>query len=510
MGKQSRVLTEIIVNTTASETRVAIMEDHRLVEFFAEREESARIVGNLYKGRVNAVLPGMQAAFVDIGLEKTGFLHVSDMILDDVEGDERTTRSRKVPRNVSIDQLLRKGQEILVQVTKEPIGTKGPRITTQVSLPGRFVVVMPNVTHIGVSRKIEDRDERTRLRALVEEVSPKGYGVIVRTVGKKTDERAIKTDIETLITKWKRIQGAYARKSTPSLLHQDAELTTGIIRDIFTDEVDRLIIDSKTEYKAIIKYLQSISPELIDRVVNYEEEAPIFDAYEIEAEIEKALSPKIWLRKGGYIIVDHAEALVAIDVNTGRFTGDKNQEETIVQTNIEAAKEVARQLRLRDAGGIIVIDFIDMEREDNKAKVINTLRDALLRDRAKTRTFTVSDLGLVEMTRQRVRPSLLHYFSSNCPHCGGSGKRLSLASLAAKVDRLLRRTGTYCEDKNVEIQLNPELAHFFDESEKDRLEGIRKRYGLEALITANAGLDREEVRIFSRPSGQELTDKVQF
>ncbi len=518
MGRDDKVYSEIIINASPNEMRVAIMEDHRLVEFFAERADSMRQVGNICKGRVNAVLPGMQAAFIDIGQEKTAFLHVSDMIVTDPEtndaaeqgGRRSGSRSRKIPRGVSIDNLLKKGQEIMVQITKEPIGTKGPRVTTQVSLPGRYLVLMPNVSHLGVSRKIEDRNERTRLRQLLGEVVPKGYGAIMRTVGIGRDKHHFEADIKGLTRIWKKAQAAYAKMTAPAILHKELELTTGLIRDIFNEDVDRLIIDSKDHVTQAHAYLNATSPELIDRVTLYEEETPLFDAYEIESEIEKTLSSKIWLKRGGYIIIDHAEALVAIDVNTGRFTGDKDQEETITQTNVEAAREVARQLRLRDMGGIIVIDFIDMEKESNREKVSDTLRRALRRDRAKTKTFRISDLGLVEMTRQRVRPSLMQYFSSNCPHCGGTGRRLSLASLAAKVERLLRRVATYCNEKRIVVHLHPELAGFFEEGELNRLEGIQKRYDLDVEIHQNAGHEREEVRIFAKKSGQELTQKVVF
>lgn len=515
MSRDHSVHAEIIVNASPSETRIAIMEDHRLVEFFAERADSARQVGDIFKGRVNAVLPGMQAAFIDIGLEKTAFLHVSDMVVTDPDMLEEGARSkgdrrsRKIPRGVSIENLLKKGQEIMVQMTKEPIGTKGSRVTTQISLPGRYVVLMPNVKHLGISRKIDDSAERSRLRDLIQELVPETFGVIVRTVGATKKKRQFVADVRFLEKTWRRIQGAYARQSCPSLLHKEVGLTTGLIRDLFNEDVDRLIIDSKQEFKQIQSYLRSTSPELKDRVVLYDEETPIFDAYEIESEIEKTLSPRAWLKRGGYIIIDHAEALVAIDVNTGRYTGEKNQEETIFHTNMEAAKEIARQLRLRDMGGIIVIDFIDMEKEQNREKVIDALRDALRRDRAKTKAFRVSDLGLVEMTRQRVRPSLLHYFSSACPHCRGTGKRLSIQSLALKVERLLRRVATYCNENKVVVHLHPELALYFEENKEAHLPGIESRYHLKVEIKPDGSAGWEDVRIFSS-RGQELTDKVTF
>ena len=518
MARNESIFTEIIVNASPNETRVAILENHNLVEFLAERAESARQVGDIFKGRVNAVLPGMQAAFIDIGLEKTAFLHVSDMVVPDSDSidsigedsDAGERRARKVPRGMSIEGLLKKGQEIMVQVTKEPIGTKGPRVTTQISIAGRYVVLMPGSPQVGISRKIENREDRSRLREMIKEILPPGAGVIIRTVGEGKQKGQFVADIRYLTQLWKKIQKAYTHMPCLSVLHKEVGLTTGLIRDLFNEDVDRLIIDSKQEHKQIQTYLQLISPELKDRIHLYKEETPIFDAYEIESEIEKTLSNRSWLKAGGYIILDQTEALVAIDVNTGRYTGEKNQEETIFRTNMEAAKEIGRQLRLRDIGGIIVIDFIDMERESNRAKVLETLREELKRDRSRTKTFRVSELGLVEMTRQRVRPSLLHYFSSPCPHCKGTGKRLSLASLAMKVEGLLRRVSSYCSEKKVVVAVHPELAVYFLEGSSGRLGAIEKRYKLSVEIRDDDSLDREEIRIFDRKSGKELTDQVLF
>ncbi|RPJ41424.1 MAG: Rne/Rng family ribonuclease [Candidatus Latescibacterota bacterium] len=518
MARDKSIYSEIIVNASPNETRVAILENHLLVEFLAERADAARQVGDIFKGRVNAVLPGMQAAFVEIGLEKTAFLHVSDMVMPDAEsmetfaeaGDRPEPPARKVPRGVSIEGLLKKGQEIMVQVTKEPIGTKGPRVTTQISLAGRYLVLMPRMPQVGVSRKIENREDRARLRETVHGVLPAGMGAIVRTVAEGKQKRHFVSDIRYLTGVWKKIEEANERMPCPSLLHKEVGLTTGLIRDLFTEDVDRLILDSRREHKQVLTYLQSTSPELRSRVHLYKEDTPIFDAYEIENEIQKTLSSKIWLKAGGYIVIEQAEALVAIDVNTGRYTGEKDQEETIVRTNLEAAREIPRQLRLRDVGGIIVIDFIDMEKESNREKVLETLRDALKRDRSRTKTFRVSELGLVEMTRQRVRPSLLHYFSSPCPHCGGTGKRLSLATLAMKVERLLRRVSSYCDEKKVVVKLNPEVAVTFLEGGAGRLEEIEKRYRLSVEVQDDPSLGREEIRVFGRRSGKELTDQVVF
>ncbi|MGD8395790.1 MAG: Rne/Rng family ribonuclease, partial [Candidatus Eiseniibacteriota bacterium] len=396
---------EIVINADPHETRIAILEDGDLVELLFERPDRRRIVGDIYKGKINAVLPGMQAAFVELGLERTGFLHASDLAtarpklaegadVDDEEsesgggnGGRRRGRFRgRRPRRSGdhapprIEEHLKVGQEILVQVTKEPIGTKGPRITQQISLPGRYLVYMPFLEHLGISRRIADRDERVRLRDILQKIRPRQGGIIVRTVGEGRDARHFKADTAFLGKMWKDIQSRSKRLKAPALLHQEMALTTGMIRDLFTEEVDRLIIDSKREHKAILSYLRSYAPELRGRVELFEDEVPIFDKFGIEAEIEKTFERKIWLKRGGYIIIDHTEAMVCIDVNTGRYIGKTSQEETILRTNLSAAREVARQVRLRDIGGIIVTDFIDMEELANRRAVLDELRNHLKRD----------------------------------------------------------------------------------------------------------------------------------
>ena len=374
----------IVINADPHETRIAILEDNELVELLVERGDKRRHVGDIYKGRVNAVLPGMQAAFVEIGLPKTAFLHASDLSenadIDDFDGDDEEGGSRGGGGRRSrrpapkIEDHLKKGQEIVVQVTKESIGTKGPRVTQQVSLPGRFTVFMPGVDHSGVSRRIEDRSERSRLKQLVAEHRPKGAGLIVRTAGDGKGEKEFANDVKYLIRLWEKIEKKTHTSRAPSLIHRELELTTGLIRDLVTEDVDELVIDSKDDHRDILNYLRSISPELRDRVKLYKGKQPIFDGFDIETQIEKAFERKVWLKKGGYLVIDQTEALVSIDVNTGRFTGKKNQEDTIFKTNLEAAKEAARQLRLRDMGGIIVIDFIDLEIEANKKAVLDELR----------------------------------------------------------------------------------------------------------------------------------------
>ncbi len=506
----------IVINADPHETRIASLEDDELVELLVERGDKRRHVGDIYKGRVNAVLPGMQAAFVEIGLPKTAFLHASDLAenlvdlddLDDDEDDGGGRRGRRQRRPVpKIEDHLKKGQEILVQVTKESIGTKGPRVTQQVSLPGRFTVFMPGVDHSGVSRRIEDRNERHRLKGLVAEHRPKGAGLIVRTAGDGKGEREFANDVRYLAQLWQKIEKKAQTSRPPSLIHRELELTTGLIRDLFTDDVEELVIDSKEAHREILNYLRSVSPELRDRILLYKGRQPIFDAFDIEAQIEKAFERKVWLKKGGYLIVDQTEALVSIDVNTGRFTGKKNQEDTIFKTNMEAAKEVARQLRLRDMGGIVVIDFIDMEIESNKKAVLDELRGNLRRDRSRTKAFAVSELGLVEMTRQRERPSLLAFYSEDCTSCDGTGKVLSLESVMVKLERLLRRVSAAAKEKELVVRVAPEVAVYALEHHGRRLAEFEKRYRLSIDLKDDPQVRRDVVRLFSSRTKQEITDQ---
>jgi ribonuclease G len=519
---------EIVINAGEQETRIAILEEKELVEVMVERPEARRHVGDIYKGRVNAVLPGMQAAFVDLGLEKTAFLHASDLHPSETDLDEmfeddeaedgkpeaggggggrgRWRRDEPTPR---IEDALKKGQEILVQITKEPIGTKGPRVTTQISLPGRYLVLMPGHDHIGVSRKIEDRQERSRLKTLIKEIRPKGSGLIVRTVGAERGKKEFQADIKYLEQLWTKVDKQSQRAKAPAILHREMELTTGLIRDIFTEDVSQLVIDSKEEYREILDYLKTYVPELGSRIKLYRGAEPIFDHFGIEAELEKAMDRKVWLKRGGYITIDQTEALVAIDVNTGRFTGKKNQEDTILKTNVEAAEEIARQLRLRDLGGIIVLDFIDMESEANKKAVLDTLRNRLKRDRSRTKAFAVSDLGLVEMTRQRQRPSLMVYFNQDCPECGGTGKVLSLASATLRIGRMLRRVGLRAKEKVLLLRVHPDLAVHLVEQNSDLLEELERAHRFRIEIRDDPSLRRDEIRLFRGRTFEEITKQFE-
>ncbi len=499
MGKVKK---EIVINYTQREVRIAMLENGVLVELLIEREDSRRTVGDIYRGRINAVIPGIQAAFVDIGKEKAAFLHVSDVatgsldpdMLDDEDVDLKGMKKGEYP---PIENLLRKGQDILVQVRKEAIGTKGPRVSSQLSLPGRFAVLMPGLNHVGVSKQIMNRRERRRLRDVARKYKPRGASVIIRTAGSGVSGGQIKEDIKYLERLWNDIEKKSSKVTPPALVHQDVDMTVFALRDQVSDDVNRIVIDNKEQHDKLKSYLKTFAPKLAPRVNLYKKKAPIFDHYKVEDEIEKTLERKIWLRKGGYLVIEQTEALVSIDVNTGRYTGKKNQEETILETNLIAAREIARQLRLRDIGGIIVVDFIDMERESNRRKVYNEFRRMLRQDRSRARVYPVSDLGLIEVSRKRVRPSLLHYYSDECPYCDGSGKVLSIESMAMKIEHWIRRIGSLRKEKRIQFRVNPLLGIFIREKRARNIDDLGVKFGLDIDIVDDPRMHREDFEVYS-------------
>ena len=519
---------EILMNSTARETRVAILEDDVVVELMVDRPDAARMVGDVYKGRVEAVLPGIQAAFVDIGTEKAAFLHVSDVALEDDEGDDDDApeaddaadkpsanggggggggggRRRDYP---PIQDVLKKGQDLVVQVSKEPISTKGPRVTANISLPGRFLVYMPGSSHVGVSRKIEDREERARLRAMAREVLPeKSGGVIVRTVSEDLTQETFERELKSLMSTWQQIQKKARKSRAPAPVHREAKLTAGIIRDLFSQKVDSLTVDSKVVYDEVVAYLGQVDPTLVERVHLYSDAKPLFDAYDLEREIRDAFQRRVNLASGGYIIVEPTEALVSIDVNTGRYTGKKDPEKTILKTNVDAAKEIARQLRLRDIGGIIVCDFIDMESKANRDKVLQELRQHLSRDRARTKAFQVSELGLIEMTRQRVRPSLYHTQTEPCSTCGGTGRIFTPETVVRRIERSIRRAAADGKERQVTVRVHPEVALFVIEQEPRFLKELEKSLKLTLLLRDDPLLQPDEIRLVATNTQQDLSGK---
>jgi len=499
---------EMVINSSPHEIRIAMLEDHELVELIVEGADAKRIVGNVYLGKVTSVKPGLQAAFIDIGMERAGFLHASDLDHDDSDEEDGSGGGRGGRRRhhhvPDIGTVLRVGDPLLVQVTKEPINTKGPRLTADISLPGRYLVMMPKGRHIGVSRKIDDRRERARLKQLLQKHRPEEGAFIIRTAATAMTEDAVKQDVEYLSGLLDKISLGGREMTAPALVHEDVGMVVALIRDIFKEDTARLIIDDKSDFERLHTYVKTFAPELRNRIEYYKGDLPIFDHFEIEPEIKKTLDKRVWMKKGGYLIIEPTEALVSIDVNTGRFTGRRNQEETIFQTNMLAAREVARQLRLRDFGGIIVIDFIDMESEGNKKRVFNELKLHLHRDRARHKVFQVSGLGLVEMSRQRVRPSLLSQLSDDCPYCTGTGKVMSMETMSNRIERLVHRIAIVTRERRLQIQANPVLALYLLEERPDQFRDLCSTFDLELNVLDDATQHVEEFRIVSLDSGKDL------
>ncbi len=412
---------ELIIDIKEEETRVALLEDDDLAEIFIENASCERTLGNIYRGKVCSVLPGMQAAFVDIGLERNAFLYVGEVVAKKDYADDEDETAHDV-KGYNIGELLKVGQELTVQVIKEPIGTKGARVTTHITLPGRQLVLLPNADYTGVSRRITDEEERSKLKAIAEKLKPAGMGLIVRTASEGMSEVDFTRDLEFLLKLWESIKLKEKSGQVPRCIHKDLCLVYRTVRDLFTSDIDRLLINDKAQYEKVLELVKMLSPALLNRVNYYFKEYEIFDYYQIEKKIERALSRKVWLKCGGYLIIDKTEALTVIDVNTGKYVGDSNLEETVLKTNIDAAKEIAKQIRLRDIGGIIIIDFIDMHRHENQQMILDTLKEALKRDRTKTTVVGMTGLGLIEMTRKKVRSELSTMMHTDCPQCGGTGK----------------------------------------------------------------------------------------
>ena len=496
---------ELVINTTSHETRIALIENGTIAELYIERSRIKGIVGNIYKGRVIRVLPGMQAAFVDIGLEKAAFLYVADVFdaieeyetfLDASEKKDESGDGREFqPVMHPIEDLLQEGQELLVQVSKEPIGTKGARITSHISLPGRHLVYMPTVDHVGISRRIGDEEERERLREIVERIKTPGSGFIVRTVSEGKSEEDLASDLRYLTQLWSGIVSRKENAGVPTLIHSDLDVTQKVVRDILTDQVDRIVVDAKPEHDKIVQFITTFLPKMKYSIELYEEDEPIFDHYGLEVDISRALGRKVWLKSGGYIIVEQTEALTAIDVNTGRFVGKHNLEDTILKTNLEAVKEIAYQLRLRNIGGIIIIDFIDMEKEVNREKVFTALEEALKADKSKTNILKISELGLVEMTRKRVRESLGRLLCEPCPYCEGRGYVKSKLTICHELFRELRREMLDIRGSKVMLTVHPQVADLLYDEERKGLEELEKRFKKNITIRAKPGFHQEQFEI---------------
>lgn len=529
---------ELVVNITPGESRIARLENGAVTELYIERSKESGIVGNIYKGKVVRVLPGMQAAFVEIGLDRTAFIHASDALPPELvatgefnlpmmkEGDDdvsdeaeletdaeepaeeatgkgapakRRGRKRPVARNAKIQDLIKEGKEIIVQVTKEPMGTKGARLTSYCSLPGRYLVFMPTVNHIGVSRRIGDDKERRRLKDLINKHRPEGAGFIVRTASEGVTDEDIIADIKYLTKTWAEIDGKSAKSKPPALLHAELDVTLRVVRDLFTADIDRLVIDSSSEHERIQSFVQSFMPEMKQSVELYKGDEPLFDKYGIEVEVTRALGRKVWLKSGGYIIIERTEALTAVDVNTGRFVGKRNVEDTILKTNLEAVKEIVYQLRLRNIGGIIILDFIDMERQSDRTKVYNALKEALKSDRAKTNITKISELGLVEMTRKRTREEIQRILTDPCPYCEGKGYLKSPQTLVYEIFREIAREAKHFKGRTIHVFAHPTVTTLMIDEERVFLETLEK--GLKRRISVQAQKDYhlEQFEVVEKP-----------
>jgi ribonuclease G len=502
---------ELVINARPHETRVALVENGTVVELHLKRGSEQELLGNIYLGKVIRVLPGMQAAFVDIGIDKPAFLYVTD-VYNDVrqweqimlqEGDDENNQVIGTPlrmrfqrgTDINIEGLLKEGQDIMVQVSKEPMGTKGARLTSHITLPGRNLVYMPTMDHIGISRRIENEKERARLKKIMQELSPPGEGFIVRTVSEKAPKEKFKSEKEFLTKLWANIQKKRDICSSPSILHRELTITLKAVRDLFTKEIDRLVIDSREEYQSIVEFIETFAPNLRYSVELYEGREPIFDAYGIEIEINRALEKKIWLKSGGYIIIESTEALTVIDVNTGSYVGKRNLEETIVKTNLEAVKEIAYQIRLRNIGGLIVIDFIDMGREADKEKIFYALKEALEKDKAKTTVLRMSELGLIEMTRKRTKEDIALLLTEPCLYCEGKGRLKSPTTICYEIFRDLERESISGDEGKVYLLVSPEIEKVLKEEERYSIMELEKKINRRIIIVGKDDFHIEQYEI---------------
>ncbi|MCK5147843.1 Rne/Rng family ribonuclease [bacterium] len=474
---------EIMINASSSETRIALMEDNSLVELHVERPENERMVGDIYKGLVENVVTAIQAAFVDLGLEQNGFLSFQDISKEFVvfSENEKKENNRRAPqrsknRGRGRSVPIISGQEILVQVTKEPIGTKGTRLTSSISLPGRFIVLVPNDNAIGVSKKIDDPKERRRLRMLAKSLKPDGFGLIIRTVAVGKDVQAIRSDLDNMLKHWSKIKDKAKKAKEPGLIHKDLGLTSSVIRDLFGPEIDLLVVDSRKLYNHVNKYLKDVAPSMLERLTLYKKKTPIFDEYGIEEEIRKSLSRKIWLKSGGHCIFDPTEAMVVVDVNSGRSVRERDHEKNALKTDMEAARIIARQLRLRDIGGIIVIDFIDLAEDANRRKVVQELKKELKKDRTAFDVLPMNDFGLVSITRSRVRPSLLYRYSEPCPRCRGLGRVPAKPTIVTQIERAIQTAKSETGNRRFVLKAHPDIVEYLTEGIRSRSRHLMMKF----------------------------------
>ncbi len=480
---------DIYISIDENETRAAVTMDGRMEDLFIERKNEGRITGSIYKGVVRKVLPGMEAAFVDIGLERDGFLYVSET-LDDM--DEEMDKNDFKPG--SIQSKLRKGQEVLVQVLREPISTKGARLTSYVSLPGRYTVMMPTVSHMGISRKIKQDKERRRLKEIIKKITPPGKGFIVRTAGEGKQEKSFVSDVRYQTRLWAQIQRMAAKCSAPKLINEELGIIHRVVRDMLNEDFEKVVVDDKRAWLNLRRFVKTLAPEFLGKIQLFNKHEPMFEHFGIEAQIQEALSREVSLKSGGYIVIEQTEALVSIDVNTGRFTGRRSLEDTVFKTNMEATGEIARQLRLRDMGGIIIIDFIDMDRGENQKKVVRALENAVRNDRSRTTILQINELGLVEMTRQRTRRSLSRTLFEMCPYCKNAGYIKSVLTMRLEVLRKIRDLCFNSREKVITASVNPVVAEGLVKDDIATIKQLQRRFRKKISIEADPRLKQHEVR----------------
>lgn len=505
---------EILINVRPNLTRVAYVEDGILNDLKIERGGSPTLVGSIYKGRVARVLPGMQAAFVDIGLDRAAFLYVAD-VRSDLEGeptlymeheeaaqpeDLSADAEKEEVSRIAIQDLLHEGQIIMVQVAKDPLGTKGARITTHISLAGRHVVFMPTLKHLGISRRIESESERDRLKKIVESLKPKG-GVIIRTACEGATAENLSADLDYLNRLWTEIEKAYDKRKTPGLVHPEIDVELRALRDLLNEKVNRVVVDDQKVHKKVLQFINQFMPKHGKSVVLHQGPQPLFDLYDLDLEISRSLDRKVWLKSGGYIVIDEAEALVVIDINTGRFVGKKDLEDTILKTNLEAVKEIAHQLRIRNCGGIIIIDFIDMEHPVHRERVMNQLKLELANDLAKTTVVNMSELGLVEMTRKRIRPSLVSSLCEPCSYCEGKGYIKRKSTIAQEIFLALEREVLRSQAaSNAVVHCHSAVADWIYEEEQEALEMVESKIQRPVVFKVEPGYHIEQFEIYSLTS----------
>jgi len=543
---------DIIINSTANEHRIAILEDGKLAELFVESPGRDRNVGDIYFGKVAKVMPGIRAAFIEIGLQQDAFLHFSDIghieeysaMFDEDEdedeeapdGSQAVTPASVVPTNGNGEGVsqtsqrniptqdrrrghesrqeapvnLQKGQDILVQITKEPVGKKGVRVRSAISMPGRFLVLLPFDGKVGVSKKVSNFKEKRRLRKLVRSFLPVGFGAIIRTVAEGKDEEMIKQDLEELIKTWNAIEKGVKTEKPPALIYKDMNTTSSVIRDLFSDSVEHVVMDDKKLFKEVKAYVQWMSPDMLERVEYYSQREPIFDKYGVEKDIQSLLSKKVWLKSGGYLFIEKTEAMTVIDVNSGRYAAKKEQEQNSLRTNLEASREACRQLRLRDIGGLVVIDFIDLDDDKNKKKIFDEMKKELRRDRAKVTVLPMTEFGLVQITRQRIRQSVHLSFSEACPMCGGTGLVQSKATTINQIERWIKRFKSESREFRLELRLNPTIAEYLSQGAISRMTKIQFKFIVKVKMIPDPALSLDDFKFFSVKQKKDVTDQYRL